>query len=177
MLCNMDSVVMGGSATVDAEDLAKGVADISLEDILEPRAVPGASAPPPSSVSLSADELAARTGLYPIGSEENHIVLMSVRDGKLTVRDFYGDNYDILMMPISSNRFVVPGATLEFSPAEAGRPRAWYVIDGDGRRLLELPLMKFDISEAALPSFAGEYRSDELDVTYTVVVRDSEPCL
>lgn len=33
--------------------------------------------------------------------------------------------------------------------------------------------MKFDIATAALPSFAGEYRSDELDVTYTVAARDS----
>ena len=33
--------------------------------------------------------------------------------------------------------------------------------------------MKFDIPKADLPAFAGEYRSDELDVTYTVAVRDS----
>ena len=39
--------------------------------------------------------------------------------------------------------------------------------------MLELPLMKFDVPKAALASFAGEYRSDELDVTYTVAVRDS----
>ena len=71
------------------------------------------------------------------------------------------------------DRFMVPGATLEFSPAEAGQPRAWHVIDGEGRRLLELPLMTFDVSRADLATFAGEYRSDELDVTYTVVVRDS----
>src|SRR5687768_4041794 len=173
VLCNMDSVVMGGLATVNPEDLAKGVADIFLEDVLEPRAAPAASAPPPASVSLSADELAEKTGLYRLGPDENHIVLMSVRDGKLTVRDFYGDNYDIMMTPMSSNRFLVPGATVEFAPAEAGRPQAWHVIDGEGQRLLELPEMKFDVPKAALPSFAGEYRSDELDVIYTVAVRDS----
>ena len=33
--------------------------------------------------------------------------------------------------------------------------------------------MKFEISKTDLPSFAGEYRSDELDVTYTVAIRDS----
>ncbi len=133
----------------------------------------GAGAPPPPPASLSADDLAKKTGLYRVGSDENHIVSISVRDGKLTLRDFYGDNYDILMTPISANRFLIPGTTFEFSPAEAGRPQAWHVIDGEGRRLLELPLMKFDVSKADLPSFAGEYRSDELDVTYTVAVRDS----
>ena len=68
VLCNMDSVVMGGSATVNPEDLAKGVADIFLEDVLEPRAAPSASAPPPPPVSLSAEELASKTGLYRVGS-------------------------------------------------------------------------------------------------------------
>ena len=124
-------------------------------------------------MSLSADELASKTGLYRLGSDENHIVSMSVRDGRFTLRDFYGDNYDMPMTPISPSRFLVAGTTLEFSPADAGRPQAWHVIDGEGRRLLELQLMKFDMSKADLESFAGEYRSDELDVTYTVAVRDS----
>jgi hypothetical protein len=124
-------------------------------------------------VRLSAEELASKTGFYRVGSDENHIVSISVRDGKLTLRDFYGDNYDSPMTPISPNRFLIPGATLEFSPAEAARPQAWHVIDGGGQRLVELGLMKFDIPKPGLESFAGEYRSDELDVTYTVAVRDS----
>ena len=33
--------------------------------------------------------------------------------------------------------------------------------------------MKFDMSKADLESFSGAYRSDELDVTYTVAVRNS----
>jgi len=38
---------------------------------------------------------------------------------------------------------------------------------------MELPLMKFDMPRADLAAFAGEYRSEELDVTYTVAMRDS----
>jgi CubicO group peptidase (beta-lactamase class C family) len=173
VLCNMDSVAMGGLATVNPDDLTNGVADVFLESALEPRAAPGAGAPPPPPASLSADHLAKKSGLYRVGSDENYIVMMSVRDGRFTLRDFYGDNYDIPMTPISANRFLIPGTTFEFSPAEAGRPQAWHIIDGEGRRLLELPLMKFDLSKADLGSFAGAYRSDELDVTYTVAVRDS----
>ena len=102
-------------------------------------------------MSLSADELASKTGLYRAGIRTRTISCRSsVRDGKLTLRDFYGDNYDMLMTPISPNRFLIPGTTLEFSPAEAGRPQAWHVIDGGGRRLMELPLMKFDIPKADL---------------------------
>ncbi len=38
---------------------------------------------------------------------------------------------------------------------------------------MELPLVAFDVSKADLASFAGDYRSEELDVTYTVAMRDS----
>ena len=83
VLCNMDSVAMGGLATVNPDDLTNGVADVFLEDALEPRAASSAGAPPPPPVSLSADDLAKKTGLYRVGSDENYIVLMSVRDGRL----------------------------------------------------------------------------------------------
>ena len=70
VLCNMDSAVMGGLATVNATDLTNGVADVFFDDVLEPRrrgaSAPSASAPPPP-VSLSADELASKTGLYRAG--------------------------------------------------------------------------------------------------------------
>jgi hypothetical protein len=165
--------------TVNPGELANGVADIFLEDALAPRATPSATtpasagAPPSPPVSLSADELQRMTGLYRVGTEENHIVSTSVRNGRFAFLDYYRDNVDISMTPVSSKRFLIPGATLEFAPAEAGRSQAWHVIDGEGRRLLELPLMKFEVSRADLPAFAGDYRSDDLDVTYTVVVRDA----
>ena len=179
VLCNMDSVVMGGLATVNVTDLTNGVADMFFDDVLEPRQAPGASAPatasaaPPAPVNLSADELASKTGLYRVGSDEDHIVSMSVREGRLTLWDYYGDNYAMQLTPINPNRFLFSGVTLEFSPADAGRPQTWHIIDGGGQRLLELQLTKFDISRSELPLFAGQYRSDELDVTYTVAVRDT----
>ena len=179
VLCNMDSVVMGGLATVNPDDLTNGVADVFLDEALEPRAAPSTGAPQstsaasPAPVTLSADELAGKTGLYRLPPDENHIVSMSIRDGRFGVWDYYGDNYHLLMTPISANRFTLPGATLEFSPAEAGRARAWHIVDGGGQRLLELPSVTFGVPKAALSAFAGAYRSDELDVIYTVSMRDS----
>ena len=180
VLCNMDSVVMGGLATVNPDDLTNGVADIFLDEALEPRAAPGtgaatggASAASPAPVTLSSDELAGKTGLYRLPPDENHIVSMSIRDGRFGVWDYYGDNYHLLLTPISANRFTLPGASLEFSPAEAGRARAWHIVDGGGQRLLELPSVSFAVPEAAIGAFAGAYRSDELDVIYTVSMRDA----
>ena len=180
VLCNMDSVVMGGLATVNPDELTNGVADVFLEDVFEPRAAqsasaaPGASASAPPPVQLSVDELTSKAGLYRLGPDENHIVSISMRDGRFGVWDYYGDNYHMLLTPISANRFQLSGAMLEFSPAGAGRPRAWHIVDGEGQRLLELPLVSFDVSRAELGSFAGAYRSDELDVTYTVALRESQ---
>lgn len=179
VLCNMDSVVMGGLATINPTELTNGVADVFFADVLEPRpasassASSSAGAAPPPPVPLSADELASKTGLYRLGPDENYIVQISVRDGRLTVWDFWGDNYPLLMTPVGPNRFLVSGAMVEFSPAQAGRPQAWHVIDGGGQRLMEIPLITYDASTLDLQSFAGQYRSDELDVTYTVAVRDS----
>jgi CubicO group peptidase (beta-lactamase class C family) len=173
VLCNMDSVVMGGLATVNPDDLTNGVADIFLDDVLEPRAAPVPGTPAPAPVRLSAEDLSSKTGLYRLGPDDNHIVSMSIRDGRFGVWDFYGDNYHMLLTPISANRFTLPGATLEFSPAEAGRPRAWHVVDAGGQRLMELPSVTFTVPKADLGSFTGAYRSDELDVTYTVAIRDS----
>jgi CubicO group peptidase (beta-lactamase class C family) len=179
VLCNMDSVVMGGLAAINPDDLTNAVADVFLEDVLEPRAAPatptasGAPAATPTPVSLAPDELASKAGLYRLGPDENHIVSFAIRDGRFGVWDYYGDNYHMLLTPLSANRFQLPGATLEFSPAEGTRPRAWHVVDGGGQRLMELPLVAHDVSRADLKGFAGTYRSDELDVTYTTAMRDS----
>jgi CubicO group peptidase (beta-lactamase class C family) len=176
VLCNMDSVVMGGLATVNPDDLTNGLADVFLEDVLEkrPPAVTAASAPiapAPAPVPLSPDDLAGKSGLYRLGPDENHIVSMSVRDGRFGVWDYYGDNYHLQLTPVSANRFTLAGATIEFAPAERGRPRAWHIVDGGGQRLMELPLVAFEVSKADLQSFTGEYRSEELDVIYTVAMR------
>ena len=118
VLCNMDSVVMGGLATVHPTELTNGVADVFFDDVLEPRpelppttgATASAGTTPPPPVSLSADELASKTGLYRLGLDENQIVSMSVRDGRLTAWDFWGDNYPMLMTPSAQtdSRFPAP---------------------------------------------------------------------
>jgi CubicO group peptidase (beta-lactamase class C family) len=179
VLCNMDSIVMGGMATVNPDDLTNAVADVFLEDVLEPRATPasapasGAPAATPVPVNLSADELTSKAGLYRLGPDGNHIVSFSIRDGRFGVWDYYGDNYHMLLTALGANRFQLPGAVLEFSPAEGKRPRAWHVVDGGGQRLMELPLVAHDVSTADLKAFAGTYRSEELDVSYTAAMRES----
>jgi CubicO group peptidase (beta-lactamase class C family) len=175
VLCNMDSVVMGGRATVNPTELTNAVADIVLEDLLVPDAASGqiAAASAPERGTASAELRAGMTGLYRVPDSDDHIVSIAARDGGLTLRDFYADDYDITMVPLGGNRFQIPGATLEFAMAEAGRPRAWHVIDGTGRRLFELPARELTTSAGDLQRYAGTYRSEELGVAYPVAVRDA----
>jgi CubicO group peptidase (beta-lactamase class C family) len=175
VLCNMDSVVMGGWATVNPDTLVNGVADVFLADLLEPEApgAAGATVSAPTPVTVAESDLAGKTGTYRVPTSENHIVLIAVRDGRLALRDFYGDDYDMLLTPLSPNRFELPGiVTLEFAPAEAGRPRAWHVVDSAGQRLIALPLVSQEVTPAELDAYAGNYRSEELNVTFTAGVRD-----
>jgi CubicO group peptidase (beta-lactamase class C family) len=174
VLCNMDSIVLGGLATVNPDTLVNGVADVFLADLLEPAApgAPGAPAPATAPVTVAVSDLAGKVGTYRAPTSENHIFLIAVRDGRLALRDFYGDDYDMLLTPLSLNRFELPGiVTLEFAPAEAGRPQAWHVVDPSGQRLFELPLVRQEVSPAELNEYAGSYRSDELNVTFTAAVR------
>jgi CubicO group peptidase (beta-lactamase class C family) len=175
VLCNMDSVVMGGWATVNPDTLVNGVADAFLADLLEAAApgAPGATVSAPTPVTVAEGDLAGKTGTYRVPTSENHIVLIAVRDGRLALRDFYGDDYDMLLTPLSPNRFEIPGVvTLEFAPAGAGRPRAWHVVDGTGQRLFALPEVSQKLASAELDSYAGRYRSEELNVTFTAAVRE-----
>ena len=142
----MDSVVMGGSATVNPEDLTKGVADIFLEDVLEPRAAPGAAGTPPP--SPSGEPIRQRTGrqdrpLSRGAGRKPHRADLGPRWQAQGCGISTATTIDLLMTPISPNRFL-PGATLEFSPAEAGRPRAWHSSDGGGQRVVELPSVEFE---------------------------------
>ena len=71
---------------------------------------------------------------------------MSVRDGRLTAWNFWGDNYAMLMTPSAptDSSFRRHARVLA---SRSRRPQSWHVIDGEGRRLLELQLVKFDIGK------------------------------
>src|SRR5688500_19194279 len=72
VLCNMDSVVMGGRATVNPTELTNAVADIVLEDLLIPDAASGqtAAASAPERGTASAERHAGRTGIHPVTDSE-----------------------------------------------------------------------------------------------------------
>ena len=166
VLCNLD--------TIDVNSLTRAMTDIHLADTLAARS-PSSSAPPSRLVSLSDDELANRAGLYRSSSNTDRAIRISVRNGTVIARSFYGDDTDVELTPVSANRFRLPGSTnaLEFVPATGVRPHEWHIVDNAGKQLDVLELVTFGPSTMDLRSSVGEYRSPEIDVTYTVALEGS----
>jgi CubicO group peptidase (beta-lactamase class C family) len=171
VLCNVDSVVMGATTTVNPDDMVNGVADIYLADVLAARSTSTTAAPAVTPVKLSDDELSSKAGLYRLVGRDLP-VLITLRQGTLMLRSYYQDEYDFEVTPVGANQFLFQGRVpLEFVPATAGRPKEWHVGEGKDQRLWQL--VTFAPSATDLQSYVGDYRSEEIGVTYTIVERGS----
>jgi len=96
---------------------------------------------------------------------------MTVDHGSLMLRSYYGDDFDFEIMPVSANRFLFRNTIpFEFIPAAPGRPKGWRVGEGKDQRMWEL--VTFAPGAGEIRSYAGDYRSDELAVTFTIQPRD-----
>ncbi len=165
LLCNVDNVPVGG--------LTQGVADIYLSDAFATPPASSATATRPH-VSLSAEQLASKVGLYrdPVTESVGRIFL---RDGKLMAREGAGEGESVELTPVSENRFVVSGTPIvaEFVPAAPGRPQEVRVTGAGPKPVVSQKLDAFALSSTELRAFAGEYTSPELEVTYKLAARDS----
>jgi CubicO group peptidase (beta-lactamase class C family) len=172
VLCNIDSYVMGGTTTVNPDALTNGIADIYLADALERIESSSDTAPsPPASLKLSDAELSGKAGLYRLVGRDLP-VLLSVSHGALVLRSYYQDDSDFEVTPVGANQFLFQNRVLlEFVPAAGGRPQEWHVGEGKDQGLWQL--VTFAPSAAEIRSYAGDYRSDEIGVTYTVDARDT----
>jgi hypothetical protein len=150
------------------------VADIYLADVFS--APSGSSTPatvPP--VPISAEELASKVGLYrdPLTEAVGRIFL---RDGKLRASADAGEQNSVELTPLSANRFVVLGTPIEveFSPPRGLAQEARVVGGGPKSAIMQRVEDGYAPSLAQLRAFAGKYASEELEVTYTVTLRDSD---
>jgi hypothetical protein len=164
-------VVMGGRARVNPDMFVNGVADIYLADALGPHPARAVPAPPPTSVKLSDDELSPKAGLYRLVGRDLPI-LVTMNHSRLMVRSYYQDDVDFELTSIAANRFLFQNRVpLEFVPATAGREKEWHV--GEGKDYGLWQVVTFRVPPSGLRAYAGEYRSDELDVTYRLEPLDS----
>ncbi len=163
-LCNL--------STISPPDLTRKVADILLGS--------GALAP---AVSVGEAEIAALAGMY--WNPSIGVWRLAIKDGKLTMEVMEGNLFGIscALVPLGGGRFRAGEGPTEFlfPPPKTGAPQElhilppasqlWHmrmVIARDTDVLSRVTVPSYSATD--LKAYAGEYRSDELDARYTVVV-------
>jgi CubicO group peptidase (beta-lactamase class C family) len=148
LLCNAGNANPG---------LATRAAALFMADRLQPDADPV----PPAAVPVEAAELQRRAGVYR-NRRTGAPLRMAMADGKL--RTAGGTE----LIPIGASTFFGPGGSrVEFVE---GTPVLARIVYPDGDTVTYEPAAPADTSAANLASYAGEYRSDEAEATYTAAV-------
>ncbi|MGM0668407.1 MAG: serine hydrolase domain-containing protein [Gemmatimonadota bacterium] len=152
--------VMCNAASGNAGGLLYRVADLYLEERLSGWEPPTADTP----VSLSQDRLAAFDGNW---VDSRRGTLVSIRPGEGGLR--MGRTF---LAPLSETRYeAADGTVVEFGGRSEveGRPSATMTTPGaEGVTLTPVP--EFDPTAAQLTEYAGAFRSDEAEATFSVAV-------
>lgn len=146
-------------------ELATRAAAVYMADRLRPEQPP-VLAP---AVPVDAAELQRRAGLYRNRRTGAPLRLL-VADGKLRS----GGGTELVPVGAAAFRFGGNPTRVEFVE---GPPMLARVVYPDGDTVVFEPAAPADSSAAALAAYAGEYRSDEADGTYTVAVVDGRLAL
>jgi len=148
-------------ADAEPEDLAEAVAEVFLGDALAPVDTPPAFEPSPVALEALAGTFREVPG--------ERIWQLRLRRGALHARALDGGPEQRLT-PLAPGRFALAGDASIQIHFEAGRDgRRQVRLERDGRetgRLEEID--EPQPAPAALQAYAGSYRSDELDVTWTL---------
>lgn len=154
--CNLDDI--------DPGSLANHVADIYLADKLEPKAAPAQPAAAAKSLSVEAyiGDYELQPGSVITFKKENDHLVARISDDELE------------LAPQSENEFVAKGmdARIVFERDDTGKVTGLVLHRGDRRdeatRLPDAP------SDAMLAGYAGEFWSDELQVTYRLFMEEGD---
>lgn len=146
------------SATIDPNALTRKVAEAYLGDRLPSEVL--------SSVKVLEAELSALAGTYWCAASDG-VERLSVKEGVLRVNGSPNP-----LVPIGDGVFRVSGSTHEwrFSTPVAGAPRELRITDAWPMPRIFTRLTTPVPSASVLAAYAGQYRSDEVDMSYTVRV-------
>jgi CubicO group peptidase (beta-lactamase class C family) len=154
-LCNL--------AQTNPTQLAQRVVEVYLGDQMQP--VTATATASVAEVAVAAAELAALAGLY-WNDRDAAARRFLVEDGRLKMRT--GPEQTTTLKATGSGRFVLenPTRTLTF---ESNRLT---IAPDSGAPVTFERVEPFAPSTAQLQAFAGAYRSDEIEATYRIVVKD-----
>jgi CubicO group peptidase (beta-lactamase class C family) len=156
-------IVLGNASTLNPMERAHQIADIML----------GASAvssptAPAESVTLGEATLAGFAGLY-YSATTSETRAVSLRDGRLVL----GRGHEAALRPVAADTFQIEGnreIQLRFVRPSGDGPPELHVVSGVLPPVVYLAVTQAAPSAEELAAYAGRYRSDELDVIYTVVI-------
>lgn len=165
--------VLGNLDNVNPITLVRGVADVFLANSFTLSSTTNATKGF-SKVSLSAEELTSKAGLYR-DPRTGIVGRFFVRDGKLMASAGAGEENFVELLPLDANRFTLPGTTVivEFVMAEGGAQEARETGVG-AKPIVSRRLPPFTPSSTELRGLAGSYSSSEIETTYTITARDSD---
>jgi CubicO group peptidase (beta-lactamase class C family) len=169
VLCNLEDV------GTRVGELTRRVARVFLGEDVTTSSAPLTSAPP-AVVTLSAEQLAGKAGLYrDVASGAFGRIFL--RDGKLRAAEGAGKGEadSVELNALAANRFIIPGTPFifDFVPGQSGEAVEVHISGQDPKPAVLRKLPEFSPSMEELRALAGDYRSADLNVTYRVVVRDS----
>ena len=158
-------VTLCNAGTANAGRLSQSVADVYLGDRLTPVTAAAASATA-SPVRLSREQLTRYAGAYWDGKNET-LRRIEMRDSTLAIA-----GTPFVLVPLSETTFRV--SMVDFTLAFAAGHDGSVVLEetgpsGDKATYRRLPAPKIDAR--TLAEFAGDYVSDELDVTWRIEPR------
>ncbi len=126
-----------------------------------------APAPAPTAVALAPEVLAARAGLYRnvLTGEPTRL---EVKEGRLWRRGTE-------LVPLSTSDFHIDeDRRVVFDLGPDDRPKGMRLLYSTGEVVSFEPVAEVSLTPDRLTEFAGEYRSDEAEVTYRVTLEDGK---
>lgn len=169
LLSNLGSMDVGGIAEMAAEVFLQG----KLAP-LPPRTRPAITDPQGKpAYSVSSSVLERYVGKY---SGTSGRVISIVREGNHLQGDISAGSMQTLT-PVAEHEFVVgeTKARVVFSRLDSGKAAQYTVeIEGEGERRIYQRLGATDEGSPNLPDYAGHYRSEELDTTWLVQVKEGK---
>jgi CubicO group peptidase (beta-lactamase class C family) len=156
--------ILSNLGAFNPQRLALQVADVYLADHLAPEAAKETEA----EADLATYDAYIGNYMFPLG-----ILSIAKEDGRLVAE--LADLPKLELLPESEDRFSVPdfGMTVSFQRDEAGEVTQLTVHQG-GQDTPAKKIEPLTLTPEQLAEFEGEYYSDELGTTYTLVVEDGQ---
>jgi CubicO group peptidase (beta-lactamase class C family) len=170
--------LMCNFANANPGNFVRQVADIYLADQLEldqaeasAKKEPGGMDGVAGTVTLSAEQLAGKAGIYWHSASEEAMRLY-VDAGKLLLAGGPG----ITLTPVAEDHFKMAAEQVDFffDRSNSGGPPSLREVAADGKPVVYEAVSPKALSPVEMSEFAGMYYSQELDARYVVLVQDGK---